>query len=138
MLLDEILNKSFGKYFLWWNFHGFWSLYVRFTVHLLKYMFLDILIIFSESAVGPLIQKLTQLWTQFQTSISSDLSDYLSVEHLAIILQKISEKGKICSCKFVIFSVAVCLCNMIQSLVVCFHCLSHFIMEIVWRICLYI
>lgn len=83
-------------------------------------MFLDILIIFSESAVGPLIQKLTQLWTQFQTSISSDLSDYLSVEHLAIILQKISEKGKICSCKFVIFSVAVCLCNMIQSLVVYF------------------
>lgn len=78
------------------------SLYVRFTVHLLKVYVIGHIDHFSESAVGPLIQKLTQLWTKFQTSISSDLSDYLSVEHLAIILQKISEKGKICSCKLLV------------------------------------
>lgn len=57
---------------------------------------------YSESAVGPLIENLNRLWTTFQTSISSDLSDYLSVEHLAIILQKISEKGKICLCKLLV------------------------------------
>lgn len=67
---------------------------------------------FSESAVGPLIENLNRLWTTFQTSISSDLSDYLSVEHLAIILQKISKKGKICSCQTVIF---YCSCMYIQN-----------------------
>ncbi|XP_061169142.1 E3 ubiquitin-protein ligase RNF213-like [Saccostrea echinata] len=47
----------------------------------------------GESAIGPLIRDLRQLWTAFQTSISSNLTDYLSVEQLGIVLKYISRKG---------------------------------------------
>lgn len=101
-------------------------IYSRFIVYLIK-IYINILINFSESAVGPLIENLNRLWTTFQTSISSDLSDYLSVEHLAIILQQISKKGKMCLCKCVISIVAACIYNMMLLYLICLKYLRHVI-----------
>lgn len=46
-----------------------------------------------ENSVDSLIENLEKLWVTFVTSISSSVSDYLSVEHLALILRKLSDKG---------------------------------------------
>jgi hypothetical protein len=47
----------------------------------------------TDDSVEPLIEKLEKLWEAFVTSISSSVSDYLSVEHLALILRKLAELG---------------------------------------------
>ncbi|XP_053396012.1 E3 ubiquitin-protein ligase rnf213-alpha-like [Mercenaria mercenaria] len=47
----------------------------------------------SEVGVKPLMQNLEQLWTQFIQSISSNVKDYLSLEHLGIILGYLAEKN---------------------------------------------
>ena len=53
----------------------------------------------TDDSVEPLIEKLEKLWEAFVTSISSSVSDYLSVEHLALILRKLAELGmSLCVC----------------------------------------
>ncbi|XP_053396011.1 E3 ubiquitin-protein ligase rnf213-alpha-like [Mercenaria mercenaria] len=44
----------------------------------------------SNIGVEPLIHDLQQLWNRFLTSISSNIRDYLSIEHLGIILQQLA------------------------------------------------
>ncbi|XP_021363666.1 E3 ubiquitin-protein ligase rnf213-alpha-like isoform X2 [Mizuhopecten yessoensis] len=46
----------------------------------------------KEVNVDPLIEDLKKLWEKFLTSISSSVSDYLSVEHLGLILRHLKEK----------------------------------------------
>lgn len=41
-----------------------------------------------------LIPDLEELWQKFLCSIESSVSDYLSVEHLGIILKRLAETGK--------------------------------------------
>ena len=41
-----------------------------------------------------LIPQLEELWQKFLCSIESSVSDYLSVEHLGIILKRLAETGK--------------------------------------------
>ncbi|XP_056014152.1 E3 ubiquitin-protein ligase rnf213-alpha-like isoform X2 [Ostrea edulis] len=45
----------------------------------------------DAAAADTLIPDLEQLWGEFLSSISSSVSDYLSVEHLGIILKRLSE-----------------------------------------------
>ncbi|KAL3881508.1 hypothetical protein ACJMK2_027940, partial [Sinanodonta woodiana] len=42
--------------------------------------------------VDPLIDDLEKLWEEFLTSVSSSVTDYLSVEHLGLILRRLAEK----------------------------------------------
>ncbi|KAL4233165.1 hypothetical protein ACF0H5_007850 [Mactra antiquata] len=46
----------------------------------------------SDCGVKPLIADLTTLWKQFLESISSNVCDYLSLEHLGLILKYLSFK----------------------------------------------
>ncbi|OPL22201.1 hypothetical protein AM593_08169, partial [Mytilus galloprovincialis] len=48
-----------------------------------------------ENSVDKLIKTLEDLWKTFLVSISSSVSDYLSVEHLGIILNRLNEQGDI-------------------------------------------
>ncbi|CAG2212873.1 unnamed protein product [Mytilus edulis] len=48
----------------------------------------------KENNVEILIKALESLWDTFLTSISSSVSDYLSVEHLGMILNRLKEQGK--------------------------------------------
>ena len=41
-----------------------------------------------------LIPDLEELWQKFLCSIESSVSDYLSVEHLGIIIKRLAETGK--------------------------------------------
>ncbi|XP_052807608.1 E3 ubiquitin-protein ligase rnf213-alpha-like isoform X3 [Mya arenaria] len=45
----------------------------------------------KKTGVKPLINDLTELWKNFLGSISSNISDYLSLEHLGIILNMLAE-----------------------------------------------
>ncbi|XP_063441660.1 E3 ubiquitin-protein ligase rnf213-alpha-like [Mytilus trossulus] len=45
-----------------------------------------------ENSVDKLIKTLEDLWKTFLVSISSSVSDYLSVEHLGIILKRLNEQ----------------------------------------------
>ena len=46
-----------------------------------------------ENSVETLLENLQKLWEKFlNTVISSGASDYLSVDHLALILQKLAEE----------------------------------------------
>ncbi|XP_053396018.1 E3 ubiquitin-protein ligase rnf213-alpha-like [Mercenaria mercenaria] len=45
-----------------------------------------------EEGVTPFINDLSRLWRQFLESISSNLKDYLSLEHLGLILSYLSRK----------------------------------------------
>ncbi|XP_061169274.1 E3 ubiquitin-protein ligase rnf213-alpha-like [Saccostrea echinata] len=45
----------------------------------------------NTTAADTLIPDLEQLWEEFLSSISSSVSDYLSVEHLGIILRRLAE-----------------------------------------------
>ncbi|XP_060084373.1 E3 ubiquitin-protein ligase rnf213-alpha-like [Ylistrum balloti] len=47
---------------------------------------------FREVRVDPLIKDLEKLWERFLTSISSSVSDYLSVEHLGLVLRCLASK----------------------------------------------
>ena len=49
---------------------------------------------FRDFGVEPLIQNLENLWSTFLESISSNLKDYVTLGHLGMILQILSEKGK--------------------------------------------
>ncbi|KAH3728508.1 hypothetical protein DPMN_054465, partial [Dreissena polymorpha] len=49
----------------------------------------------NSSGVAPLIQGLTDLWESFLGSISSNISDYLSLEHLGIVLKHLAERGTV-------------------------------------------
>ena len=51
-------------------------------------------IFFSEKSTEDLIKDLENLWDNFLNSISSSVSDYLSVEHLGLILNRLAEQGK--------------------------------------------
>lgn len=51
-------------------------------------------VICRENNVEILIKALERLWDTFLTSISSSVSDYLSVEHLGMILNRLKEQGK--------------------------------------------
>ncbi|CAC5415228.1 RNF213 [Mytilus coruscus] len=55
---------------------------------------IDELELVEENAVGKLIEALEELWDKFLNSISSSVSDYLSMEHLGIILDKLNEKAQ--------------------------------------------
>lgn len=46
-----------------------------------------------ENAFRKLKRALKKLWKNFLSSISSSVSDYLSVEHLGLILKRLAEKG---------------------------------------------
>ncbi|XP_033741838.1 E3 ubiquitin-protein ligase rnf213-alpha-like [Pecten maximus] len=46
----------------------------------------------QEVRVDPLIKELEKLWERFLTSISSSVSDYLSVEHLGLVLECLAGK----------------------------------------------
>lgn len=49
---------------------------------------------FRQSGVDVLIRDLEVLWETFKTSISnSNIRDYLSLEHLGIILKHLASKG---------------------------------------------
>ncbi|KAH3727158.1 hypothetical protein DPMN_053084, partial [Dreissena polymorpha] len=45
--------------------------------------------------VEPLIRDLTELWKNFIGSISSNISDYLSLGHLGIVLEHLAESGTV-------------------------------------------
>ncbi|KAK3585581.1 hypothetical protein CHS0354_036768 [Potamilus streckersoni] len=49
----------------------------------------------DDMDVEPLIKDLEELWEAFLSSLSSSVSDYLSVEHLGLILRKLAEKKEI-------------------------------------------
>ena len=49
-----------------------------------------------EFGVQPLIKSLEALWKAFIGSISSNLKDYLSLEHLGLILKNLSQRCKYC------------------------------------------
>ncbi|KAK3585578.1 hypothetical protein CHS0354_036765 [Potamilus streckersoni] len=46
----------------------------------------------GDMDVDPLIKDMEILWKEFLTSVSSSLTDYLSVEHLGLILRRLAEK----------------------------------------------
>ncbi|KAK3585587.1 hypothetical protein CHS0354_036774 [Potamilus streckersoni] len=46
----------------------------------------------GDMEVDPLIEDLEKLWEKFLTSVSSSVTDYLSVEHLGLILRRLAEK----------------------------------------------
>ncbi|WAR07278.1 R213A-like protein [Mya arenaria] len=48
-----------------------------------------------NTGVKPLINDLTELWKNFLGSISSNISDYLSLEHLGIILNMLAETDEV-------------------------------------------
>ncbi|XP_061169263.1 E3 ubiquitin-protein ligase RNF213-like isoform X1 [Saccostrea echinata] len=50
----------------------------------------------KDTAADTLIPDLEQLWEEFLSSISSSVSDYLSVEHLGIILRRLTETETFC------------------------------------------
>lgn len=52
--------------------------------------------LFKRSGIGvePLKKELHSLWTSFLESVSSNMKDYLSLEHLGIILHHLSSQGK--------------------------------------------
>ena len=47
---------------------------------------------YRESGVEPLIRSLERHWKEFIRSISSNLKDYLSLEHLGLILKNLSRR----------------------------------------------
>ncbi|WAR07347.1 R213A-like protein [Mya arenaria] len=49
----------------------------------------------KKTGVKPLINDLTELWKNFLGSISSNISDYLSLEHLGIILNMLAETDEV-------------------------------------------
>lgn len=49
--------------------------------------------LFSESAFKQMKKALRNLWKKFLDSISSSVSDYLSIDHLGLILKRLAEKG---------------------------------------------
>ncbi|XP_071137105.1 E3 ubiquitin-protein ligase rnf213-alpha-like [Mytilus edulis] len=69
-----------------------------------------------DTSVDVLIENLEKLWEHFVGSISSSVSDYLSVEHLALILRKVADKETmsversfaVCGCKEGIANLIVC------------------------------
>ncbi|CAG2224299.1 RNF213 [Mytilus edulis] len=69
-----------------------------------------------DNSVDTLIAKLKTLWTTFNTYMSSSVSDYLSVEHLALILRKLADKDnhtidrsfEICQCKEGVPNLIIC------------------------------
>ena len=52
--------------------------------------------LYRDNSVDKLIKALEDLWETFLNSISSSVSDYLSVEHLGLILNRLAEQGNIC------------------------------------------
>ncbi|KAK3585575.1 hypothetical protein CHS0354_036762 [Potamilus streckersoni] len=46
----------------------------------------------GDMDVDPLIKDMEVLWKEFLNSVSSSLTDYLSVEHLGLILRRLAEK----------------------------------------------
>ncbi|XP_052808614.1 E3 ubiquitin-protein ligase rnf213-alpha-like isoform X2 [Mya arenaria] len=48
----------------------------------------------GNAGVKPLINDLKELWNNFLGSISSSISDYISLEHLGVILNMLAEKDK--------------------------------------------
>ncbi|KAL3881517.1 hypothetical protein ACJMK2_027949 [Sinanodonta woodiana] len=46
----------------------------------------------GDMDVDPLIEDLEKLWEEFLTSVSSSVTDYLSVEHLGLIVRRLAEK----------------------------------------------
>ena len=57
-------------------------------------MHINVNVIFSvDNSLDILIENLGKLWQTFVTSISSSVSDYLSVEHLALILKRLDDNG---------------------------------------------
>ncbi|XP_076109129.1 E3 ubiquitin-protein ligase rnf213-alpha-like [Mytilus galloprovincialis] len=69
-----------------------------------------------DSSVDVLIENLEKLWENFVGSISSSVTDYLSVEHLALILRKLADKEtvsversfSVCGCKEGVANLIVC------------------------------
>ncbi|KAK3585576.1 hypothetical protein CHS0354_036763 [Potamilus streckersoni] len=48
----------------------------------------------GDMEVDPLIKDMEVLWEEFLTSVSSSVTDYLSVEHLGLILRRLAEKDQ--------------------------------------------
>ncbi|KAL3881512.1 hypothetical protein ACJMK2_027944 [Sinanodonta woodiana] len=49
----------------------------------------------GDMEVDQLIENMEVLWEEFLASVSSSVSDYLSVEHLGLILKRLAEKDQI-------------------------------------------
>ncbi|WAR11571.1 R213A-like protein [Mya arenaria] len=50
----------------------------------------------TETGTTPLIMSLEEIWTNFTESVSSSIRDYLSLEHLGILLQKLEKMDNRC------------------------------------------
>ncbi|KAK3098854.1 hypothetical protein FSP39_023768 [Pinctada imbricata] len=57
-----------------------------------------------EPDEDPLIQRLQAVWEKFLNSVSSSVSDYLSVEHLGLILSKLAATGDILNTVLTIYA----------------------------------
>jgi hypothetical protein len=60
---------------------------------LIKFHVINSFSLYRENSVDKLIKALEDLWETFLNSISSSVSDYLSVEHLGLILKRLAEQG---------------------------------------------
>lgn len=49
--------------------------------------------IFREESVKKILETLEELWEKFLSTFMNSVSDYLSVEDLGIILEKLAEQG---------------------------------------------
>lgn len=61
---------------------------------LMSVMIQNIFFLSAGTGVEPLKKDLQMLWTSFLESVSSNMKDYLSLEHLGIILHHLSLQGK--------------------------------------------
>ena len=59
---------------------------------LIKFHVINSFSLYRENSVDKLIKALEDLWETFLNSISSSVSDYLSVEHLGLILNRLAEQ----------------------------------------------
>jgi len=51
-------------------------------------------LIYRVAGIDALLQDLKELWKTFIQAISGNIHDYLSLDHLGIILRHLSKKGK--------------------------------------------
>ncbi|CAC5422256.1 RNF213 [Mytilus coruscus] len=156
---DELsTNEGEEKPFLGWQFTREISL-SNVRAELLKQLGVDANSGIDNS-VNTLIANLDKLWTTFIKSISSSVCDYLSVEHLALILRKLADKDDetidrsfaICGCKEGIPNLIICpqseMYNTVLSLysteedsplplsdevLLCTPCTTLDMLEIFWR-----
>jgi len=75
---------------------NFPQFYIFKCIRLFKFHVSNVFSLYRDNSVDKLIKALEDLWETFLNSISSSVSDYLSVEHLGLILNRLAEQGNIC------------------------------------------